>query len=108
MHQYNGSWAMGSSSSRSIQNALILNLIIFLTGAIVHNIAIMDFSYADLLSSIIGTSTLAGMQSYFALSNSSAVITGMLVVFAYAAVYSIAKPFVGRIKKRSHELVIKV
>ena len=88
---------MGSSSSRTIQNALILNLIIFLAGAVTHNIALADFSYADLLSKIIGASMLAGMQSYFALSNSSAIITGMLLVFAYAIVYSLAKLFVVRI-----------
>jgi len=98
---------MGSSSSRSIQNALILNLLIFLAGAITHNITLTNFSYANLLSNIIDASTLAGMQSYFALSNSSAVITGMLVVFAYAALYSMAKLIVGRIK-RSHELVVEI
>jgi len=98
---------MGSSSSRSIQNALILNLLIFLAGAITHNITLTNFSYANLLSNIIDASTLAGMQSYFALSNSSAVITGMLVVFAYAALYSMAKLVVERIK-RSHKLVVEI
>ncbi len=86
---------------------LILNLIIFLGGAIAHNILLMDFSYADLLSNVIDASTLAGLQSYFALTNSSAVITGMLLVFVYAAVYSLAKLFVGRIKNDHHELVLK-
>lgn len=98
---------MGSSSSRSIQNALILNLLIFLAGAVAHNIALTDFSYANLLSNVIDVSMLAGMQSYFALSNSSAIITGILVVFAYAAVYSLGKLFVVRIKK-SHELVSEI
>ncbi len=99
---------MGSSSSRSIQNALILNLIIFLAGAIAHNILLTDFSYAGLLGNVIGASTLASLQSYFALTNSSAIITGILLVFAYAAVYSLAKLFVGKIKNSQYELALKV
>jgi len=77
----------------------MLNLLIFLVGAVTHNIMLTGLSYANLLSSIIDISTLAGLQSYFVLENSSAVITGLLVVFAYAAVYSLGKLFVVRIKK---------
>jgi len=98
---------MGGSSSRSIQNALILNLIIFLVGAIAHNILLTDFSYENLLSNVIDTSTLASLQSYFALINSSAIITGMLLVFVYTAVYSLVKLFVGRIKNDQYELTLK-
>ncbi len=86
---------------------LILNLIIFLGGAIAHNILLMDFSYADLLGNVIDASLLTSLQNYFALTNSSAIITGMLLVFAYAAVYSLAKLFVGKIKDDHHELALK-
>lgn len=91
---------MGSSSSRAIQNALILNLLIFLAGALIHNIVLTDFSYANILNKIIDISTLTVLQSYFTLTNSSAAITGMLVVFAYAAVYSLGKLFVARVKSQ--------
>lgn len=97
---------MGSSSLRSIQSSLILNLIIFLAGAITHNIALTDFSYENVLNKFIDSSLLASMQSYFALSNSSTVITGMLVVFAYAGFYSFSKLLASRIRKRSYLLNI--
>jgi hypothetical protein len=49
----------------------------------------------------------ASLQDYFALSNSSAIITGTLVVFAYALLYSLAKFVVERIIP-PHQLVVKV
>lgn len=96
---------MDRSSCRTIQNTLILNLIIFLAGVIVHHIMLTDFSYENLLVNMTNISMLPGILSYFALSNSSAIITGLLVVFAYAAVYSLAKMLVGI--KHSNELVVR-
>ncbi len=101
----NNNWAMGNSSSRIIQNALILNLIIFLAGIVTHNIVLSEFSYATILGNVTDAPMLVGIQSYFALSNSSAIITGVLIVFAYAAVFSLVKQFIGR-KKRSYELAV--
>lgn len=98
---------MGSSSSRNVQNALILNLVIFLAAAITHNVALGDFSYANHLSKVVDSSTMASLQGYFALNNSSAIITGTLVVFAYAALYSLAKFAAERIIP-PHQLVVKV
>ena len=98
---------MGSSSSRKVQNALMLNLVIFLAGAITHNVALGDFSYSTFLIGKIDYYTLAGLQDYFALSNSSAIITGTLVVFAYALLYSLAKFVVERVIP-PHQLVVKV
>jgi hypothetical protein len=98
---------MGSSSSRKVQNALILNLIIFLAGAITHNVALGDFSYSTFLIGKIDYYTLVGLQDYFALSNSSAIITGTLVVFAYALFYSLAKFVTERIMP-PRQLVVQV
>ena len=98
---------MGSSSSRKVQNALILNLIIFLAGAITHNVALGDFSYSTFLIGKVDYCTLVGLQDYFSLNNSSAIITGTLVVFAYALLYSLAKFVVERIMP-PRELVVKV
>ncbi|MGH9922345.1 MAG: hypothetical protein ACRD38_06310 [Nitrososphaerales archaeon] len=96
-----------SSSSRKVQNALILNLVIFLAGAITHNVALGDFSYSTFLIDKIDYYTLVGLQDYFALTNSSAIITGTLVVFAYALLYSFAK-FVGERIMPPRQLVVKV
>ncbi|MGH9876531.1 MAG: hypothetical protein ACRD5H_02755 [Nitrososphaerales archaeon] len=96
-----------SSSSRKVQNALILNLVIFLAGAITHNVALGDFSYSTFLIDKIDYYTLVGLQDYFALTNSSAIITGTLVVFAYALLYSLAK-FVGETIMPPRQLVVKV
>jgi len=98
---------MGSSSSRKVQNALILNLVIFLAGVISHNVALGDFSYSTFLMGKIDYYMLAGLQGYFALSNSSAIITGTLVVFAYALLYSLAK-FVVESIIPPRQLVVKV
>ena len=98
---------MGSSSSRKVQNALILNLVIFLAAAITHNVALGDFSYSSFLMGNIDYYTFAALQDYFALSNASAIITGTLVVIAYAALYSLAK-FVGERIIPQHQLVVKV
>ena len=96
---------MVSSSSRSMQKALMLNLIIFIAGTVLHNVALGDFSYASILSDVTGGSALASIQGYFALNNSSATITGMLLVFAYAAVFSLAKFFVKRMKRVYEPLI---
>jgi hypothetical protein len=88
-----------------MQNALILNLIIFLAGVTVHNIILTDFSYENILVNMINIYMLPGMLSYFALGNSSAIITGLLVVFVYTAVYFLAKLLVGI--KHPNELVAR-
>ncbi|GEM_PF-3425496 len=98
---------MGSSSSRKVQNALILNLVLFLAAAITHNVALGDFSYSTFLIGKIDYYAFAGLQDYFALSNSSAIITGTLVVFAYALLYSLAK-FVAERIVPPRQLVVKV
>ena len=54
---------MGNSSSRIIQNALILNLIIFLVGIVTHNIVLSEFSYATILGNVTDAPMLVGIPS---------------------------------------------
>lgn len=96
---------MDSSTTQSIQNALILNLVIFIVATTVHNMMMTDFSYIYLLSNITHSSLLPIVHSYFALANSSAIITGMIAVFAYAALHSILK-LLSRRTNHSNELIV--